>query len=271
MRPGTQASPTGPDAVIAGFARCGSTLLARALASSPRLFVAGQTRPEPKALLGWNGNLAEVTGRYASVFADAPVGALRVEKSTSYSDHLDTSSLMRTLFPQTRVIFIVRDPIERFLSNYHWSVQGGMETRTLAEAVSGALLPQLGLPAEPRPHDYLWRSLYGNHLHAWLRYWPREQLHVCQFERLISDIPGTLAGIADFLGIEDSFEFEGRTERVNAAERPRDESVPWTTQARNGLETLARGPLAADVALLVRDWPEIDINLWASYRALLGT
>ncbi len=262
---------TGPDVVIAGFARCGSTLLARALSSSETFFVAGQTRPEPKALLGWKGDLSVVVDRYAKVFADAPESAIRVEKSTSYSDHLEVSPLMRSLFPSTRVIFIVRDPIDRLISNYHWSVQGGMEHRTLADALSGLMAPALGLPAEPRPHDYLWRSLYGNHLHAWLRYWPKEQIHVCQFERLISDFPRELAAIAEFLGITETFRKGNDVEKINAADRPADEQGPWPLGAQPALEEIARGPVAEDVALLHGEWPHVDLGLWRTYRHLSGT
>ena len=256
--------------MIAGFARCGSTFLAQALATNSQLFVAGQTPPEPKALLGWKGNINDIDETYARVFAAAPIGAKLVEKSTSYSDHLETCSMLRRLYPETRVIFVVRDPVERILSNYYWSLQNRLETRSLNDAMSELLLPDLGLPREPRPQDYLWRSLYGNHLHTWLRYWPREQLFVCQFERLIIEGSETLSAIAHFLGIEDSFTFNGPVERVNSAQRSTTKTDIWQPQMIASLETLTRSILETDIATLVKDWPHIDVGLWPTYLSLLS-
>jgi hypothetical protein len=54
--------------------------------------------------------------------------------------------------------------------------------------------------------SYVFRSLYHDQLHRWLRLFPRQQLMIIQSERLFDDAAGTMSDAARFLGLE-PFEF----------------------------------------------------------------
>ena len=55
--------------------------------------------------------------------------------------------------------------------------------------------------------SYVFRSLYHDQLHRWLRLFPRQQLMIIQSERFFENEAGTMNEVAEFLGLE-PFEFQ---------------------------------------------------------------
>jgi len=54
---------------------------------------------------------------------------------------------------------------------------------------------------------YVFRSLYHDQLHRWLRLFPRQQLMIIRSENFFADAAGTMNEVAKFLGLE-PFEFQ---------------------------------------------------------------
>jgi hypothetical protein len=54
--------------------------------------------------------------------------------------------------------------------------------------------------------SYVFRSIYHDQLHRWLRLYPRQQLMIIQSERFFEDPAATMSAAADFLGLQ-PFEF----------------------------------------------------------------
>ena len=54
--------------------------------------------------------------------------------------------------------------------------------------------------------SYVFRSLYHDQLHRWLRLFPRRQLMIIPSDRFFENEAGTMSDVADFLGLE-PFEF----------------------------------------------------------------
>jgi hypothetical protein len=52
----------------------------------------------------------------------------------------------------------------------------------------------------------VFRSLYHDQLHRWLRLFPRQQLMIIQSESFFADEADTMSAVAEFLGLE-SFKF----------------------------------------------------------------
>ena len=55
--------------------------------------------------------------------------------------------------------------------------------------------------------SYVFRSIYHDQLHRWLRLFPRQQLMIIQSESFFENAADTMNEVAEFLGLE-SFEFE---------------------------------------------------------------
>ena len=74
-------------------------------------------------------------------------------------------------------------------------------------------------------NSYVFRSLYHDQLHRWLRLFPRKQMMIIQSERLFQNVEITMNEVAEFLGIET---FESR-----AAEQLQ---YSWDAGASNPIE-----------------------------------
>ena len=77
--------------------------------------------------------------------------------------------------------------------------------------------------------SYVFRSLYHDQLHRWLRLFPRQQLMIIQSESFFGNEAGTMHEVAKFLGLEPfDFEAAGQLQRSwdagasNAFEIPQD-------------------------------------------------
>ena len=73
--------------------------------------------------------------------------------------------------------------------------------------------------------SYVFRSLYHDQLHRWLRLFPRQQLMIIQSERFFENEADTMNEVVQFLGLE-SFEFQA-SEQLQRS---------WDAGARNDLE-----------------------------------
>jgi hypothetical protein len=209
-----------PDFIIGGAPRCGTTWLATSLERHPDIWLAKPFRPEPKFFLV-DDLYAQGLDCYASRwFADAPADAVVGEKSTNYLESPTAARRIAHDLPNVRLIFVLRDPTRRAISNYQWSVMNGMETEDFATALEleekrGAELPR---PLEyARPHAYFSRGRYADMLRPFYDGLPAEQLLVLRFEDLVAEPGLTAARVHTFLGVEPRPDLAGQPEGVNAS------------------------------------------------------
>src|SRR5262245_47433435 len=119
---------------IVGAQRCGTTYLCHLMDEHPAIEMAKPFRPEPKYFLR-DVSLQDDLTRYESTFFGRKPGArLRGEKSTSYMESRAAAERLAAWFPQAKIVFVLRDPIDRAMSHYWFSVQNGLETLPMAEA-----------------------------------------------------------------------------------------------------------------------------------------
>lgn len=174
---------------VVGAQRCGTTYLYRLLAAHPEIAMATPARPEPKVFLS-----DDLTGDQAAydarVFPDAPVAAVRGEKSTSYLEHPAALDRIAATFPGAHIVVALRDPIERALSNYRFSVDNGVEDLSADEALLA------DLDGRDRPYDrtrisvspfaYVRRGRYLPYLQRVERTFASDRVHVVVFEDLVA-------------------------------------------------------------------------------------
>lgn len=127
---------------------------------------------------------------YEKHFRDFPI---RGESSPEYADRDQDPGVARriaTAIPDVRLIYLVRDPIARTLSEFRFSkgaYWGGSEG--LREKIRGS-------------HRIVRRSLYGRHLEPFLDHHPRERILVIAFEDLIEPKPHARRRILSFLSLD---------------------------------------------------------------------
>ena len=138
------------------------------------------------------------------------------EASPSYFDHPDAAQQIAAQLPAVKLILMLRNPADRFISQYHHYVRKGYETRSLPETIQTALDYWAAIAPETVSrqhhtdykkhrdrHDYFYHCLYGHHLEPWLKHFPREQLLILTLEDMARSPRQTLNQTCQFLGISD--------------------------------------------------------------------
>jgi hypothetical protein len=133
---------------------------------------------------------------------------------------------MASVIPDARIVYLVRDPIERLLSHYHMEVALGRERRPLAAAIAN--------PSESR---YVAQGRYWMQLDPYLRSFPREQVLVVDQDELGHDRAAALGRVFAFLGVDADF-----------VSREFDE-VHFPAMARRRRRPVAKAILALDRAV----------------------
>jgi hypothetical protein len=137
------------------------------------------------------------------------------EATPGYMSHPLAPERMAKVVPQTRLIALLRNPVDRAYSDYQQVVRKGRESRTFEEAVEEAinLDKKLSLVKEDKTSDhdnrayadettrygYLYRSIYADHLRRWSNLFGDEQMLVLKSEDFFERTPETLKLVLDFL------------------------------------------------------------------------
>ena len=167
-----------------------------------------------------------------------PSGSLTGEWTPDYIHFPWVPALLAQAAPRTRLLAILRDPVERFRS-------GLAHQRRDRGAVTGEAY-----------QDAVTRGLYHEALHRWTAYFPPEQVLILQYERCKADPAGQLARTCRFLGLE-PFVLEGIDRRVNVTAR----SADLNEDVRRRLVEL----YAPDVRALTKCFPDLDLDLWPNF------
>ena len=208
-----------PNVVIIGAMKAGTSALHAYLARHPQ--VAMSTPKELNFFFGretgdtsgeWSprGNWHRGVHWYAGHFDST--AAVRGEASPGYTspDHPEVPERMGAVLPDARLVYLVRDPVARAVSQYRHHRRERAEQRPIAEA----LLDPAG--------QYVSRSRYAERLAPFLEHYAHTQLTVVVSERLRAAPRQTLSSLFATLGIDDGFwdPAMARPEHVSAGDTP---------------------------------------------------
>ncbi len=204
--------------LIVGGQRCGSTLLHDLLVSHPEISGLKKTFPEAKTFIKKTVDKAH----YLTQFENANCHFL-MEKSTSYHEFPSSIKHATTVFDKCKFLMILRNPVDRALSNYAFSVQNGLENRPIEEAI---------FSDEPRPYassvnpfDYINRGKYINYIRAIKNETSELNLHIVILEELLEVPQRELNNVSDFLGVSDQFNTEILQKKINSSDKRMHENL----------------------------------------------
>lgn len=187
--------------LLVGAQRCGTTYLGAALDAHPQITLCRPSRPEPKVFC--NAELAARGHEWydATWFAHARDERLLLDKSTSYLEDAGAPERAADVLGVPFVVVVLRDPVQRALSNWQFSTDHGLERRDVEEALRADLAGKQ--PWDPAatsvsPFAYLRRGRYADHLPPWTARFPHST-HVVFLEELLSD-PAVLTDLVGDLG-----------------------------------------------------------------------
>jgi ethanolamine utilization protein EutP (predicted NTPase) len=196
-----------PAFLIIGAQRAGTTSLFRALRQHPQLYPSFTKEVhyfDSGATPGID-NYARSEAWYRSHFPlRAAMGSdsKAFEASPLYLYHPDVPARLHALLPQARLIVLLRDPVERAISQYLFSQRRGYEPLPLMEALQAEEQRLQDTPAFSfHHHSYKTRGHYAEQLQRYLALFPREQLLIRPSERWFSDPQGVLQEVCAFVGV----------------------------------------------------------------------
>ena len=137
-------------------------------------------------------------------FADIGSARISGEKSTDYLESAVAASRIARDLPGAKLVFVLREPVDRAYSNYLWSRMNGLETETFEAALALEEQREGELPERfrfTRPYSYFSRGLYADLLQPYLNRFPREQCLILKFEDLVARPGHLVARLHRFLGV----------------------------------------------------------------------
>jgi hypothetical protein len=222
-----------PNLVIIGAMKAGTTSLHHYLDLHPE--VAMSPGKELDFFLAGR-NWAKGLEWYEACFPrDAPVRGESSPNYTKYPLFDGVAERMHAVLPGARLLYVVRDPVERIVSQHLHNTLEGREQRSLEDALR-----------EPESYPAVQCSRYFMQIERYLRFYGENDLCIVSSERLKSDRRGTLRRIFRFLGIDEAYSCAEYARELNrSSERRRlnafTRSLRATRLARGLVATLPPG------------------------------
>ena len=226
--------------IIGGAQRSATTYLMSLLQAHPDIKIAQPLRPEPKFFLKpkeYIGGYEEYRRLYFSHVQERKNLVLG-EKSTSYIEYKEAAERIKKLLPDARLIFLLRHPVERAVSNVRFSRMHGFEDKPINDAILREIdapemvmtMNRAGISVSPQ--SYLARSSYIDHLKPWLEIFEPEQVKILITEHLITE-KQMISEIYKFIGVEADFQpnlIHGNI--INASDKPKGDELSPITYGR---------------------------------------
>jgi hypothetical protein len=145
--------------------------------------------------------------RYGKITPHYMSGPVVWESARPETASVETARRIHSLFPDVKLIAMLRDPVERAISSYWQTAVLGDEERSLDDALDEELSAAALAAARARPtdgHQHIVAGEYGRILQAYLGSFRREQIFVGSTAVLGSEPMVLLRELWRFLGVDDS-------------------------------------------------------------------
>ena len=163
-----------PNLIVIGAAKCGTSSLHYYMNLHPQI---SMSKEKELRFFVEEKNWHKGTEWYQSNFTGRT--KIRGESSpvyTQYPHYAGVPKRMCSLIPEAKLIYIVRDPIERITSHYTMSYLNGKETRSMSDALADS------------NNRYINDSKYYMQLEQYLQYYPTSQILIVTLEELYTNI-----------------------------------------------------------------------------------
>lgn len=189
-----------PNLFVVGSMKSGTSYLWRLLDAHPLVFMSEPKEPcyfvDPDDLkrifpLMWRQNYWKSERNYLQLFdgaGDAPI----VGEASVFHAYLPlapgVAARIRRFNPDARILYLMRDPIERALSHYWHNVRYFAEHRPVEQAIRDDI-------------QYAAIGDYAVQLRDYYRHFDRSNVQVLTYEELTEDPAGVMETVFDWLGI----------------------------------------------------------------------
>jgi hypothetical protein len=268
-----------PNTIVIGAAKAGTTSLHYYLDQHPEVHMARpRGSPVKEMSYFWRDDWRERRAWYESHFdVPEPVRGEATPGYSAFAFYRDVPQRIHEVVPNARLIYLVRDPIERIVS--HWVQRRADGDRT---------------PFRRYMHEYdeprnriVCPSRYHTQMREYLRFFPAEQLCVVDQDDLLRNRRGTLRRVFRFIGVDEEFESAAFAQQLNRREDkrgPRRLTVrfwdpliyptrrifpkPLRRRVRKSLDGVLNGPITETPVLSRDTYRRLEAHLRPEMEAL---
>lgn len=202
-----------PDFLIIGAMKSGTSTLQAQLAAQPAIFM---TQPKEPNFFSDDPIYAKGLDWYRSLYDPAEPGQLCGEASTHYTKlptYPETVTRLAKVAPAPRLIYMIRNPVERAVSHYVHEWSEGRMPRDPAAAFAA--------------HDELVAySRYPMQLAPFIAQFGRDAILLTSLEQVRADPEGELTRIGTHLGLKDDLHWDHDMGAQNVS-RDRARKMPF--------------------------------------------
>lgn len=229
---------------IIGAMKSGTSSLHHHLATHPALCAAREKEP---SFFTEAAPSARQVAAYRALFPTTAHTVWCFEASTNYAKSprfAHVPERLYAMFPEARLVYVLRHPVERIYSHYLHNVGRGREQRPFEEAVFG------------QDTHYLDVSRYYMQLTAYLEYFPPERILLLLFEDFVHHKLATVQRVLTFLDVDAAFVPPNLHEKKNVtAQKTVARPLLQTLRGQSWYPRLPRPIRAACVRLLQQPAP----------------
>jgi hypothetical protein len=201
-----------PNFLIAGQVAAGTGSLNAYLKQHPDIYMPEQMSPEP----GYFAKKCEYTkplSWYEETYFSKWDGETAAgERSSLYLSSPGAAQRIHEALPGVKLIFTLRNPIERAWGNYRFTALNGLETLSFKKAIDQEPQRMANMKGQfwndVQPYGNFYRGLYAEHLQEYYKYIPKERILLIKSERLSSEPEKTLREVFRFLGVDEDVSVE---------------------------------------------------------------
>lgn len=198
-----------PTFILAGAPKAGTTSLWHYIKSHPQVGMgflkepmfftqaSGNSKKMSEKMPPFSGNYRLGMTWYESLFQDCQPGQAIGEASGLYFTEPDAPGLIRQHLPDVKIVFLLRDPVDRVYSHY-W------ENKKLQFPLPD--FRQMLIDKHPAMERYIYVSSYQLHLERYLGVFPREQLTVIFYDDLRDRPKEVLREVYTAIGVDPDYE-----------------------------------------------------------------
>ncbi len=219
-----------PNFLIGGPPKGASTSLNFYLKQHPQIFTSPVKQTRFFSVYYDKGKEFYINTYFSGVTNEKMVG----EATPTYFLLPFVAARIKQYNPDMKIIFCLRNPVERTFSGWSMRVNNGTEHLSFREALEENFIQRQSLKFETEEEGEIWAedmlrddrledtgtrtylegSLYANNLKHYLNHFPLSQIKVIFLDDLQKDLHGTMKEVFTFLGVDSTYRIQN-TEQKN--------------------------------------------------------
>lgn len=181
-----------PHSIIIGVRKGGTRALLEMLDIHPEVAAAATE----VHFFDWDENYAKGLEWYRDLMPYSYPHQITIEKTPGYFTSPSAPARIRAMNSSIKLLLILRDPVERVISDYTQVYFNRLENHKPVHAIEDMLVRNGALNTR---YKAIQRSLYDVYMRNWLLHFPLEQIHIVDGDTLIHNPLSELQKVEKFL------------------------------------------------------------------------